>query len=185
MNLPISSSVNTYANARRKRSFSTHMCLISRTVFLALSDPQVFSNFGWTFNRRGDPAGADFLKVALPVTGKKHHPQSNPFEEPGTYSINEERALDLSSLASLPNRQGFFWSLGKSKEAIKITTARLELPHSPELGELLSDPLFGKRVSRVQYAQDVAARNKKWRQEDEPMLPESLTESYRCVRGGD
>ncbi len=169
--------------AAKSRSFGLHMCLLAQTISPALSDPQVFENMGWTFSMRGEPAA--FLKSVLPVTGSRLQPQSNPFEEPRTYSINEERILELNSIASLPNRTGFFWLRPKSAEAMKITTAQLDLPPCSELDELQGDPRFGERISREQYEQDVATRNKKWRQEDEPMLPESLTESYRRMRGGD
>jgi hypothetical protein len=171
--------------AAKARSFGTHMCLISQGVSPALGDPQVFTNLGWTFTMRGDPAQAAYLKSALPVTGRKLQPQSHPFEEPRTFTLNDERTIELNSLASLPNRKGFFWLRGQSNEAIKITTAQLDLPHCAELDELLVDPRFGERVSREKYEKDIAARNTRWKAREDPSVAESLTESYRRMRGVD
>jgi len=170
--------------AAKARSFGTNICLLSQTVSSSLTDPQIFGNLDWTFTMRCDPAGASFLKSALPVTGRRFPSQTNPFDEPRPYSINDERALELSSLASLPNRVGFFWLRGKSKEAIKITTQQLDLPPCSDLDELLEDPQFGKRVSRAQYDQSVADRNKTRKDENNPAFADLLAESYQRMRGG-
>ena len=174
------------------RSFGTFFLCLTQNVTTAVHDPRLLSNLytnaKWTFSLRGQPSDNTFLKPALPITGRKSRPQTNPFEEPGFYSINEERALELDAIASLPDRTGFFWPRSLSTEAIKITTESLAIPHGEALERaiepLRADPAIGERMSRQAYEAELTLRDEPMR-ETPPMtdLADALAGAYKRRRG--
>jgi len=66
----------------------------------------LYTNLRWSFSMRGEPGDCLFLKPAMPVTGRKLRPHTNPFQEESYYSVAEERALALEGIARLPDRTG-------------------------------------------------------------------------------
>lgn len=67
------------------RSFGTHFLYLTQNISTAVQDPRMLSilhtNIRWAFAMRGEPSDCAFLKSALPVTGRKARPQTNPFAE--------------------------------------------------------------------------------------------------------
>lgn len=177
------------------RSFGTHLMLISQNMTTAVQDPRTLSvlhtNVRWSFSMRGEPADNAFLRAALPVTGRSPKPRTDPFEEPGFYTINEERGMVLDEIANLPDRTGYLWFKSRSKEALRIRTPELVLPHGDELKSaidpLRNDPTFGGRLSRKEYDQKVAARDKEWLAAPMPSagnVGATLAGEYKKKRGG-
>jgi hypothetical protein len=72
----------------------------------------------------------------------------------------------LDEIANLPDRTGYLWFKSRSKEALRIRTPELVLPHGDELKAVIdplrNDPTLGARLSRKEYDQKVAARDKEW-----------------------
>jgi hypothetical protein len=178
------------------RSFGTHLMLISQNMTTAVQDPRMLSvlhtNVRWAFAMRGEPTDCSFLRAALPVTGRRPKPRTHPFEEPGFYTIHEERGMVLDEIANLPDRTGYLWFKSRSKEALRIKTPELVLPHCDELkaaiDPLRNDPTFGVRLSRKEYDQKVAARDKEWLAAPLPStgsLGTTLASEYKRKRGGD
>jgi hypothetical protein len=175
------------------RSFGTHFMLISQNMTTALQDARVLSvlhtNIRWAFAMRGEPGDCSFLRAALPVTGRRRKPQTSPFEEPGLYSVNEERAMVLDEIANLPDRVGYLWLKSRSPEAVRITVPTLSVPRGSELeaaiGPLRNDPTFGARLSRREHEQRIAARDREWLSGSEGNLDATLAGAYRRVREGD
>jgi hypothetical protein len=174
------------------RSFGTHLMLVSQNMTTALQDARVLSvlhtNIRWAFAMRGEPGDCSFLRAALPVTGRRRKPQNNPFEEPAFYTLNEERSMALDEIANLPDRTGYLWLKSRSKEAMRVTVPTLSVPRGSELetaiGPLRRDPTFGARLSRREYDQRIAARDREWLPEKEANLDATLTGAYQRVREG-
>jgi hypothetical protein len=143
------------------RSFGSSVGLITQNLGSAVHDARILSqihtNVKWTLSMRGQPADCSFLKHALPIGTKKQRPQVNPFEPPGFYTENEERAMAMEEIASLPNRHAYVWLRSQCPEALKITTASIEIPDRERLENiirpLLSDSGLGERVSRQKSAE--------------------------------
>ena len=175
------------------RSFGTHLMLVSQNMTTALQDARVLSvlhtNIRWAFAMRGEPGDCSFLRAALPVTGRRRKPQTNPFEEPVYYSLNEERGMVLDEVANLPDRVGYLWLKSRSQEALRVTVPTLSVPRGMELTAAIEplrrDPTFGARLSRREYEQRIAARDREWLSEPETDLDARLAGAYRRVREGD
>ncbi|HXQ26821.1 MAG TPA: hypothetical protein VN822_10470 [Candidatus Acidoferrales bacterium] len=178
------------------RSFGTHLMLISQNMTTALQDARTLSvlhtNIRWAFAMRGEPADCAFLRSALPVTGRRPKPRTHPFEEPGFYSINEERGMVQDEIANLPDRVGYLWFKSRSQEALRVRTPELVLPHGDEFqamtDPLRHDPTFGARLSRKEHDQRVAARDAEWLGSlatETIDLGATLAGAYRRKRGGE
>ena len=97
----------------------------------------------------------------------------------------------LDEIANLPDRTGYIWFKSRSKEALRIRTPELVLHHGDELkaaiDPLRNDPTFGARLSRKEYDQKVAARDKEWLTAAAPSsgnLGTTLATEYKKKRGG-
>jgi uncharacterized protein DUF87 len=173
------------------RSFGSHFVCLTQNVSTAVSDTKllanIFTNAKWTFSMRGQPSDCTFIKAALPITARRLRPETNPFEPPGTYSINEERALVHDSVASLPDRTGFLWLRSHSPEAIKIETENIEIPHGAELENairpLLSNPAFGNRISRAAYEAQLKRNHDVPAESAESNISDVLAGAYTRTRG--
>src|SRR5439155_8295702 len=112
---------------------------------------QLHTNIRWSLTLRGTPRDAQFLRPALPITGRVQRPEHRPFRELTVYSAEEERALLLDGIAHLPDRAAYLWLKTRSGEAIKLRTESLEFPQGEEfrhaVAELRDEPALGARVS--------------------------------------
>ena len=108
------------------RSFGSFFCFLCQNLSTAIPDARVLeqlhTNIRWSLTLRGTPRDAQFLRGALPVSGRRSRPDPHPFRERKTYSLEEERALALEGIAHLPDRTGYLWLKTRSPEAIKIRT---------------------------------------------------------------
>ena len=149
------------------RSYGSFFLYLTQNLSTATQDGEVLetlhTNTRWNLCMRGSPRDAAFLQMALPITGRLEKPRRNPYAPAEFYSSSEERALLLSSMASLPDRYGWLWSKSLSGEAIKIKTAALELPQGDEFRDAVerirSDASIGHRVSRETFLAEIARRN--------------------------
>src|SRR5207249_1100331 len=171
------------------RSMGTHLMYLTQNIATAVQDPRVlrslFTNIKWGFVGRGEPG--EFLKPALPVTGRRVRPQANPFQEQEFYPIAEERALALEEISALPDRVGYLWLKARSPEAIKIKTQELTVPQGRDL-ELATlpirrDPSIGMRFARQEYERLMGERDRQWAAGEEGDLGASLEQTYRRARG--
>lgn len=173
------------------RTFGSHFLYLTQNMGTAVQDPRIMkiltTNIRWSFSMRGEPGDCEFLKSALPVTGRKARPQANPFAEESYYSLAEERAMALDEIARLPDRVGYLWLKARSAEVLKIRTQELVIPQGPELERatlrLSRDATFGQRVSRKDYERLVAERDQAWAAEPEGDFGATLAEAYERVRG--
>ena len=173
------------------RSFGSHTMLLTQNMTAAVQAPRLASvlhtNIRWSFSMRGEPGDAAFLKGALPVTGTKRRPQTNPFEEPALYSLSEERSLALDGIAALPDRTGYAWFKARTNEAFLMRTRDLDLPaardRDREIQPLRSDPTLGMRQSRKEYDRMTEERNREWRSQAPSDMGATLAGAYRRVRG--
>jgi hypothetical protein len=171
------------------RSFGTHFLLLTQNASTAVQDPRLLkgltTNIRWSFSMRSDPADCAFLKPALPVTGRRPRPRTDPFAEEAYFSMAEERALVHDEIAALPDRVGWWWPRSRSREAIKIRTADLAMPQGTELARavlaLRRDATLGGRLSRSEYERLTQERDEQWR-EAEGGLGTGLEETYRRRR---
>jgi hypothetical protein len=175
------------------RSFGSFFLFVTQNISTAVHDSRLLSqlhtNIKWSFSMRGQPADCSFLKAALPVTARKLKPQTNPFEPPGAYTINEERAMELDSIANLPDRIGFLWLRSRSPEAIKMTTQSIDIPHGDALENavrpLLSNPDFGNRVPRAACEAQLKHRDDTSPEPVPSNLSNALASAYARARGKD
>jgi len=179
------------------RSFGTHLMLVSQNMATALQDARTLSvlhtNIRWAFAMRGEPSDCAFLRAALPVTGRRPRPRTQPFEEPAWYTLAEERAMVLDEVANLPDRTGYLWFKSRSKDAVRVRTPELAVPRGDGfqavVDPLRHDPTFGARLSRKEYDRLVAARDAEWLLASPPVvspdLGATLADAYRRQRGGE
>src|SRR3989449_8218101 len=152
------------------RSFGSFFCFLCQNLSTAVSDARVLEqlhmNIRWSLTLRGTPRDAQFLRAALPVTGRRSRPDPHPFRERTFYSSEEERALALEGVAHLPDRTGYLWRKTPSPEAIKIRTRRLELPEGEEFRRLIEglreEPRLGGRLPRSEYERLIRDRDQEW-----------------------
>ncbi len=173
------------------RSFGVHGLFLTQSITAAVQDSRVLNtlhtNIRWSFAMRGEPSDAAHLKGALPVTGRKRRPQTNPFEEPSFHTLNEERSIALEAVANLPDRTGHLWLKSRARDAFMMRTADLDIPHASVLEQeilpLRCDPTFGMRHSRKEYDRTADQRNGEWRSEAPSDMSASLSGAYRRARG--
>ena len=139
------------------RSFGTYFCLLCQNISTAVPDARILeilhTNIRWSMTFRSTPHDANFLKGALPITGRRTRPEPNPFREPSVYSPEEERILALNGIAHLPDRVGYLWLKTRSAEAIKIEARWLGLPEGEKFRRVVDamrqDSQIGGRLSRA------------------------------------
>jgi hypothetical protein len=174
------------------RSFGSFFTFFTQNLATAVHDQKMRSildtNVRWTFSMRGQPADCDFLKSALPVSGKKYQPADDPFQESRRYSLNEERALVHEGIAHLPDREGYLWLRTRSGEALRIRTADCPVPEGEALdaatGVLQADPAVGGRLTRSEYERVIDLREQEWREKTSPAEPEmDLAAQFERRRG--
>ncbi len=152
------------------RSFGSFFWFLCQNLTTSIADAriveQLHTNIRWSLTLRGTPRDAQFLRPALPVTGWFQRPELRPFRESTVYSLEEERALLLDGIAHLPDRAAYLWLKTRSGEAIKLRTDSIEFPQGEEfrqaVAELRDEPALGGRVSRAEYAHQIALRDRKW-----------------------
>ena len=152
------------------RSFGSFFWFLCQNLTTSIADAriveQLHTNIRWSLTLRGTPRDAQFLRPALPVTGRAQRPEPRPFRESTVYSLEEERALLLDGIAHLPDRAAYLWLKARSGEAIKLRTESLGFPQGEEFrqvaAELRDDPALGARVSRAEYARQIAERDRTW-----------------------
>jgi hypothetical protein len=133
------------------RSFGTFFCFLCQNLSTAVPDTRILetlhTNIRWSLTLRGTPRDAQFLRSALPVTGRRARPDPHPYRERTFYSAEEERSLALEGVAHLPDRTGYLWLKARSPEAVKIKTRSLPLPEGEAFREtvekLREDPRLG------------------------------------------
>jgi hypothetical protein len=177
---------------RIHRSFRTRYLLGTQHISASVNDPRLMklleTNINWSMSFRGEPGDAEFLKPVLPVTGRKLEPQGDPFQPRRFYSLAEERAMALESIAHLPDRTGYLWLRSRSGVAIKMRTRDLE-PSGQSLEEageeILRDPSIGGRLSRAEFLKKVERRDHDWRHTTNSNSDNKLADAFRRRRGGE
>jgi hypothetical protein len=174
------------------RSYSVFGLLITQNMANAVQDSEILetihTNAKWALVLRGSPKDAAFLQSALPVSGRRQKPRSNPYAPAEFYSISEERNLILQGVAHLPDREGFLWIKSLTGEAFRIRTRTVDIPDGPRFQEAVErirrDPAIGRRSSRVAYLEDMARRDAAWRMDPVANVGSNiigdLTEFYRA-----
>jgi hypothetical protein len=171
------------------RSFGSYFCFLCQNISTAVPDSRVLevlhTNIRWSLTLRGTPRDAQFLRAALPVTGRRLRPEPNPYRERTAYSPEEERSLALEGIANLPDREGYLWLKTRSREAMRIETRRIELPEAEEfrraVERLRRDPVLGGRVSRSDYERQIVERDREWLEgtETSPDFEQKFEQKYR------
>jgi hypothetical protein len=170
------------------RSFASFFLFLTQNVSTAVQDPRVLTvlhtNLKWALALRSDPSDCSFLRPALPATGRRVRPDTNPFAQKTYYSITEERALALDEVGNLPDRVGWIWFKGRSSGAIKIETQELEAPQGPQLEaatlHIQRDPAIGMRLAKAEYERVIEERNREWREpQEESALPDRFEKKYQ------
>ncbi len=152
------------------RSFGSFFYFLCQNLSTAIPDArileQLHTNIRWSLTLRGTPRDAQFLRSALPVSGRLARPDPQPFRERTVFSPEEERSLVLEGIAHLPDRVGYLWLKTRSAEAIKLSTSRVELPEGEEfrsaIERLRQDATLGSRLSEKEYVSDIASRDREW-----------------------
>src|SRR5438132_1294018 len=153
------------------RSFGSFFYFLCQNLSTAIPDArileQLHTNIRWSLTLRGTPRDAQFLRSALPVSGRLERPDPQPFRERTVFSPEEERGLVLEGIAHLPDRVGYLWLKTRSAEAIKLSTSRVELPEGEEfrsaIERLRQDATLGSRLTRTVYERQIAERDAEWR----------------------
>ena len=174
------------------RSFGSYFLYATQNMTTAVQDKRMlqilYTNLRWSFAMRGAPSDAEFLRSALPVTGRKVRPNLDPFAETRFYPEREERSLALEEIARLPDRVGYLWLKSRAAEAFQVKTADLVIPEGRALeeatAELRDDPRFGERLSRREHEALVAERERQWTEQEDEDFEARLTEVYQRQRGG-
>jgi hypothetical protein len=156
------------------RSFGTFFHFLCQNISTAVPDARVLetlhTNIKWSLTLRSTPRDAQFLRAALPVTGRRRRPTLNPFEEARVYTPEEERALALEGIAHLPDREGYLLLKTRAPEAIRLRTRSVRLPENGAFREIVEalrrEPTFGGRLSRYAYDGMIDERDRRWLGED-------------------
>jgi hypothetical protein len=173
------------------RSFGSFVCFLCQSLTTAVPDSRIletlYTNLRWSLTLRGTPRDAQFLRAALPVTGRRPRPDPDPFRERTFYSPKEERSLLLDGVAHLPDRTGYLWLKTRSPEAVKIRTRGLALPEGEAFREavasLQEEPRLGGRLSRREYGELIEERDRMWREPGEMSdLPDRFEKKYQEER---
>src|SRR5436309_1475437 len=169
------------------RSFGSFFYFLCQNLSTAIPDArileQLHTNIRWSLTLRGTPRDAQFLRAALPVTGRRSRPDPHPFRERTFYSSEEERSLALEGIAHLPDRTGYLWLKTRCPEAIKIKTTRLALPEGEEFRRLIEglreEPRLGGRLPRSEYERIMRERDQEWSEaREESNLQERWEKKY-------
>ncbi len=151
------------------RSFGAFFCFLCQNISTAVQDSrfleQLHTNIRWSLTLRGTPRDAQFLRAALPVTGRRLRPEPHPFRERTVCSPEEERSLALEGIANLPDRTGYLWLKTRSPEAVKFRTRPIDLPESEEFRrriEALRETDLGGRLSLPEYQRFIEERDREW-----------------------
>jgi len=170
------------------RSFGSYFCFLCQNISTAVPDARILetlhTNIRWSLTLRGTPRDAQFLRSALPVTGRRLRPDPHPFRERTTYSAEEERSLALEGIAHLPDMTGYLWLKTRSPEAIKIRTRNIDLPEGEEFRQIVealrAEPSFGGRIARSEYERLIVERDREWleRKEEPSDLGERFEKKY-------
>lgn len=153
------------------RSFGSFFYFLCQNLSAAVPDArileQLHTNTRWSLTLRGSPRDAQFLRPALPVTGRLARPEPHPFRERTTYSADEERALLLDGIAHLADRTGYLWLKARFAQAIRLCTRMPVIPQGEEFRRIIAmlreEPRWGGRVTRTVYENEIAERNAAWR----------------------
>src|SRR3989441_3269740 len=157
------------------RSYGSFFYFLCQNLSTAIPDSrileQLHTNIRWSLTLRGTPRDAQFLRAALPVTGRRSRPDPHPFSERTFYSSDEERSLALEGIAHLPDRTGYLWLKTRCPEAVKIKTTRLALPEGEEFRKLVEglreEPRLGGRLPRSEYERVIRERDQEWLETNE------------------
>jgi hypothetical protein len=170
------------------RSYGSFFSFLCQNISTAVPDSRVLeilhTNIRWSLTLRGTPRDNQFLRAALPVTGRRLRPDPHPYRERTTYSAEEERSLALEGIAHLPDRTGYLWLKTRSPEAIKIRTQRIDLPEGDEFHEIIEalreEPSLGGRIPRSEYERLTVERDREWleRKEESPDLGRRFEKKY-------
>jgi hypothetical protein len=174
------------------RSFGTFFCFLCQNISTAVSDARVLeilhTNIRWTLTLRGTPRDGQFLRAALPVSGRRARPDPHPFRERTMYSPEEERSLALEGIAHLPDRTGYLWLKTRSSEAIKMQTRRVDLPEGEAFRQVIealrAEPRLGHRTPKPEYERLIVERDREWLDvlDDSSDLGEMFEKKYRKER---
>src|SRR5216683_2394329 len=123
------------------RSFGSFFYFLCQNLSTAVPDArileQLHTNTRWSLTLRGSPRDAQFLRPALPVTGRLARPEPHPFRERTIYSAEEERALLLDGIAHLPDRVGYLWLKARFAQAIPLRTRMPVIPQGEEFRRII------------------------------------------------
>ncbi len=170
------------------RSFGSFFYFLCQNLSTAIPDARILehlhTNIRWSLTLRGSPRDAQFLRSALPVTGRLERPEAHPFRERRLYSLEEERGILADGIAHLPDRVGYLWLKTHSPQALKLHTASVPLPNGAEFREaveqLRQDPAIGGRISRTEYLAEIENRDREWFGPEETQTQEDRWEkAYR------
>jgi hypothetical protein len=172
------------------RSFGTFLCLLTQNASTAVRDERTYrlihTNVAWCFAMRSEPSDCAFLKPALPVSGRRPKPVLSPFEDPGFYTLEQERAVTLEEMTHLPPRVGYLWLRARNAKAFKMRTAELQLPQGQDLEAATertrTDASLGHRLTRSEYERQIAERDRKWQDAPRP-LKAKLEQRWQQQRG--
>jgi hypothetical protein len=174
------------------RSFGSFFFFLCQNLTTAIPDARILetlhTNIRWSLTLRGTPRDAQFLRAALPVTGRRLRPEPHPYRERTNYSPEEERSLMLEEIAHLPDRTGYLCLKTRSPQAIMIETATLDLPQGEEFRKIVeglrAEPRLGGRIPREAYEARIVERDREWLglSEDVSDLGEAFERKYREER---
>src|SRR6266566_535801 len=126
------------------RSFGSFFYFLCQNLSTAIPDARILehlhTNIRWSLTLRGSPRDAQFLRSALPVTGRLERPEEHPFRERRLYSLEEERGILADGIAHLPDRVGYLWLKTHSPQALKLHTASVPLPRRAACPWRISSP---------------------------------------------
>ncbi len=153
------------------RSFGSFFYFLCQNLSTAIPDArileQLHTNIRWSLTLRGSSRDAQFLRPALPVTGRLARPEPHPFRERTIYSGEEERALLLDGIAHLPDRTGYLWLKARFAQAIPLRTRMPVIPQGEEFRRIIEalreEPRWGGRVTRPVYEIQIKERDREWR----------------------
>jgi hypothetical protein len=165
------------------RSFGSFFCFLCQNISTAVPDARflehLHTNIRWSLTMRGTSRDAQFLRAALPVTGRRLRPDPHPFRERTVCSPEEERSIALEGIAHLPDRTGYLWLKTRSPEAIKIRTRSIELPKGQAFRKIIDalreDPDVGGRLSRSEHQRLIEERDTEWLEMKEEL---NMTERF-------
>jgi len=82
-----------------------------------------------------------------------------PFQEPEMYTPSEERTLLHEGIATLPDREGYFWLKTKCPEAVRMKTETLNFGEDFDevVAEMKATPEFGYRMASKDYQKEEPA----------------------------